>query len=382
MKTERLVEFARSLVRLPSLSCQEEAVARQVELEMKSLGFDSVAMDENGSMVGVVEGREEGRTILLDAHMDTVDVKGAVPWDRDPFSGDTEGGVLFGRGSADMKGALAAMVHGTADLDRDRLRGKVVVSATVMEEVLEGVALQAVMKKHPPDAVVVGEATALNLVRGGRGRLELQLETTGVPTHSSAPHLGKNAVTDMARVIGVLEEMELPEHPLMGPAVLALTEITSSPFPANSVIPSICRTTYDRRLLPGETAEGVREAIYDATRKLDVNLEAEVSVGEYYTFTGETFRKEKIFPAWELSEDHWLVRQGLEGLEKAGIQPGTRVYRFCTNAAYSAGEAGVPTIGFGPADEADAHRVNESLRLDELEAAARGYRGIIQSVLG
>jgi putative selenium metabolism hydrolase len=381
MNTDRLVEFAADLVKRPSLSCQEEAVARRVQDEMESLGFDGVSVDENGSVVGVLEGAGEGRTILLDAHTDTVDVEGGVAWKRDPFGGGVEHGVLFGRGSADMKGALAAMVHGAAAADRGELRGKVVVSASVMEEVLEGVALKAVMDRHPPDVVVIGEATDLNLVRGGRGRVELHLETVGIPTHSSAPHLGRNAVLDMAKVMMALEEMSLPEHPLMGPAVLVLTEISSVPFPANSVVPSLCRTTWDRRLLPGEEAGDVLDALGEATNKLDVGLNAKVGVGEYEAFTGRTLRKEKFFPAWELPEDHWLVGRALEGLSVAGLEAEIRAYRFCTNAAYSAGEAGVPTVGFGPAKEADAHRVDESLKLDDLEAAARGYRGIIESVL-
>lgn len=381
MNTDHLVEFARALVQLPSLSCLEREVAARVENEMRTLGYDSVNMDENGSVVGVIEGSHPGRTILLDAHTDTVDVVSPVPWERDPFSGDVADGLLFGRGSSDMKGALAAMVHGAADVDRSRIRGRVVVSASVMEEVLEGVALKTVMQTHPPDFVIIGEATHLNLVRGGRGRAELHLTTTGIPTHSSAPHLGKNAVLDMAKVMSALEVMELPEHPLMGPGIMALTEISSSPFPANSVIPSICKTTYDRRLLPGETADGLLESVEEATAGLDVTLEAVIGMGEYETFTGRTLAKEKFFPAWELAEDHWLVRTALGGLANAGLKPDVTAYRFCTNAAYSAGEAGVPSVGFGPAKEEDAHRVNESLSLGELAAAAIGYRGIIEAVL-
>jgi putative selenium metabolism hydrolase len=348
---------------------------------MRTLGFDSVSRDENGSVVGIIEGSEAGRTILLDAHTDTVDVVSPVPWDRDPYSGDVAEGLLFGRGSSDMKGALAAMVHGAAAVDRSRIKGRVVVAASVMEEVLEGVALKAVMEANPPDFVVIGEATHLNLVRGGRGRAELHLTATGIPTHSSAPHLGKNAVLDMAKVMDALEAMELPEHPLMGPAVMALTEISSSPFPANSVIPSICRTTYDRRLLPGETAEEVLAAVEEAAAGLDVTLEAKIGKGEYATFTGRPLTKEKFFPAWEVAEDHWLVQTSLGGLLGAGLKPEVTAYRFCTNAAYSAGEAGVPTVGFGPAREEDAHRVNESLRLGELAAATIGYRAIIEAVL-
>ena len=86
MDTGKLIQFAQSLVQCPSLSCEEEAVAQRVRAEMEALGYDQVTMDENGSVIGVIEGSGE-RTLLMDAHTDTVDVTGGVPWQRDPFSG-------------------------------------------------------------------------------------------------------------------------------------------------------------------------------------------------------------------------------------------------------------------------------------------------------
>jgi putative selenium metabolism hydrolase len=381
MDRGKLVEFAQSLVKEPSLSCQEEGVARRVEGEMKALGFDQVRTDPFGSVIGVLEGAKPGPTLLFDAHTDTVDVTGAAPWARDPFSGEIADDLLFGRGSADMKGALAAMVHAAAGVDRTRVSGRVVVSASPMEEVLEGVALREVMDAHPPDFVVIGEATELNLARGGRGRAEIHLETTGVPTHSSAPHLGRNAVLDMMRVIARVEGIQLPTDPLMGPAILALTEISSAPFPANSVIPSICRATYDRRLLPGETRDDVLGPFQGIGAAEEVTLSATVGIGRYEAFTGYRVEHEKFFPAWLFEESHWFVTRALEGLTRAGLAPDTRAYRFCTNAAYSAGVAGVPTVGFGPARESDAHVVDEHLSLVDLEAAYRGYQGIIEAVM-
>ncbi len=182
-----------------------------------------------------------------------------MTWAHDPFGGDVEGGFIYGRGTADMKGALAAMIYAAAGLDRARLRGRVVVSATVMEENLEGAALKTVMDAVSPDFVVIGEATDLRLNRGGRGRAEIHLETIGRPAHSSTPHLGRNAVHDMLRVVAAVERLPMQSDSFLGPAILALTDIISDPYPAYSVIPSRCRVTYDRRLLPGETVEGVLE---------------------------------------------------------------------------------------------------------------------------
>ena len=382
LDTDGLISFARDIVRIPSLSGEEGPVARRIEAEMVALGFDRVWTDEVGNVVGVLEGAQPGPTIVFDAHTDTVGVSPGVPWELDPFSGEVRGGALHGRGAADMKGALAAMIHGAViGLDRAELKGKAVVSASVMEEVLEGVALEKVIAQTGADFVVIGEASDLQIVRGGRGRAEIHLTTTGRPSHSSAPQMGRNAVLDMMRVIAAVEDLALDEHAQMGPAIFALTDIISAPYPGHSVIPSICRVTYDRRLLPGEEAESVLADIRQRPELADIQLDARVGIGEYTSYTGHTFTTEKYFPAWLADEADAFVTSALAAVHGAGIEAGLNAYRFCTNAAYSAGAAGIPTIGFGPATEADAHIINERLKLDDLIAAAQGYKAIGEAVL-
>ena len=382
MDTEKMIEFAQALVQRPSLSGEEGAVAQRVVDEMHALGFDQVNVDENGSVIGIIEGATQGKTLLLDAHIDTVGVAEGVAWKHDPFAATIVDQSMIGRGTADMKGALAAMVHAAASADRTKLHGRIAVSATTLEEVLEGVTLGAVMNQVQPDFVVIGEATDLNLNRGGRGRAEVHLTTIGRPAHSSSPQLGRNAVLDMMQVIAAIETLDLPTDDLMGPAILALTDIISDPYPGYSVIPSLCKVTYDRRLLPGETPEVVLDAIRTLPALQGIQLEAMIAVGAHPAYTGKTLHNPKFFPAWVFPEDDWYVQHALTGLQQVGLQPGVSAYRFCTNGAHSAGIAGVPTIGFGPATEGDAHVVDERLRLDDLFAAARGYHGIIQAVLG
>lgn len=381
MNKNALIDFTQRLVRQPSPSCEEGAVTQIVQDEMKRVGFDRVWVDENGSVVGLVEGARPGRTLLFDAHTDTVGIAPGSVWTREPFSAEIVGPYLYGRGVADMKGALAAMVHAAASVDKSKLAGKVVVSASVMEEVYEGGALKTVMDEVKPDFVVIGEASELNLVRGGRGRAEIHLETIGKPSHSSSPHLGVNAIHLMMKVIEAVDTIELGNHPLLGPAILALTDIISEPYPAYSVIPARCKATYDRRLLPGETAKDVLGAISSLSELKGINFSARIAEAEHRAYTGKMLRAYKFFPAWELEENHPYVQKALNGLRAAGLDPDTRAYRFCTNAAYSIGVAGTPTIGFGPGAEGDAHVVDEKIRLDDLEKAALGYKGMIEAVL-
>ena len=381
MDQEKLVAFTQALVQAPSLSGEEAHVAVRVRDEMTMLGFDWVTVDENGSVIGAIEGAQPGKTILLDAHIDTVGVAPGVPWTQDPFAAAIVGGSIYGRGTADMKGALAAMIYGAAAVDRSRLQGRIVVSATTLEEVLEGVTLGTVMAAVQPDFVVIGEATDLNLNRGGRGRAEVHLETVGRPAHSSSPHLGRNAVLDMMRVIATIDDLALPTDLLLGDAIMALTDIVSEPYPGHSVIPTLCRVTYDRRLLPGETVADVLALITGQPSLLGIELRAQIAQGEHHAYTGKVLHAQKFFPAWVFPAEHALVQGALQGLHASGLQPKLSAYRFCTNGAYSAGIAGVPTVGFGPARESDAHVVDERLPLAELFAAAQGYRGIIEAML-
>jgi len=382
MTDNPVISFTRSLVRCPSRFGEEDAVVSLILTQMTELGFDRAWRDANGSAIGIIEGKLPGPTILLDGHCDTVGVAPGVTWAHDPFGGDLrEGGFIYGRGTADMKGALAAMIYAAAGLDRARLRGRVVVSATVMEENLEGAALKDVMDAVRPDFVVIGEATDLKLNRGGRGRAEIHLETIGRPSHSSTPHLGRNAVHDMLRVVAAVERLPMQSDSFLGPAILALTDIISDPYPAYSVIPSRCRVTYDRRLLPGETERDVLGAITDLPELAGIELHAIIAQGEHTTYTGAVLRGPKFLPAFVFQEEHSFVQTAARGLRNAGLDPQMGAYRFCTNAAYSAGMAGVPTIGFGPGREEDAHVVDERIAVADVLAAERGYRGIIEAAL-
>jgi len=378
---DSLISFASALLRQPSPSGGESAVVGLIASEMTRLGFDRVWIDENGSAIGIVEGAQPGPTLLLDGHCDTVGAPPGIEWTHDPFGGEVDGDAIYGRGAADMKGSLAAMIQGAPSVDRGRLCGRVAVSATVMEESLEGASLRTVMEAVRPDFVLIGEATDLNLNRGGRGRAEIHLETIGRPAHSSSPQLGRNAVHDMISVVQVIERLPVRKDPLLGETVFALTDIISDPYPACSMIPSRCRATYDRRLITGETPDEVLGMITASPELRGVNLHAQIATAEYRTYTGKILKGPKFLSAWVLPETDVLVQTCLKGLRSAGFKPKIGAYRFCTNAAYSAGVAGVPTVGFGPGREEDAHTVDERLDLRALIAAKQGYCGIIESVL-
>lgn len=373
-----LISFAQRLVRAKSITGSEQEVISVLSAEMTKLGYDNVRVDETGNLIGIIEGKPAGPTILLDGHCDTVDAN-PPDWKHAPWAAEIENGRLYGRGAADMKGSLAAMIHAAAAIDRSGITGRIAVSATVTEENVEGGTLRGVVDAVRPDYVVIGEATELNLNRGGRGRAEIQVSTFGRSAHSSSPSAGRCAVNDMIRFIQAIQSHNDPVDPFLGPGSMVLTDIISEPYPGHSVIPYRCRVTYDRRLLPGETNIGIIDVIKTLPGLEDIHYEVSIVTQEESTHTGILLQGEKFFPAWIFPEAHPFVVSARHGLEKAGLTPRIGGYRFCTNGAYCAGVMGIPTVGFGIGREEDAHIVDESIAVADLLTAARGYQGIIQA---
>lgn len=378
---QRIADFTLRLVTAQSPPGHEGEVARLVAQEMNRLGYE-VEVDALGNVVGSVG--SGGPCVLIDSHMDTVGVTDESAWEHNPW-GERVGNRLYGRGTMDMKGALAASIYGIGAL-RDRLTsGRVVVSATVAEEMIEGPATVEVARRVGADYAVIGEASSLNLVRGQRGRVELRIETHGRPTHSSRPELGVNAAEAMVDVVEALRALEPPSHPVLGKGILVLTDIMSSPYPANSVVPDFCVATYDRRMLPGETAESVlapiREVIDRALGSGGAAGKVTIAEDDLETYTGARIRAPNIAPAWFYGADAPIVATSLAALRQARINAQLSHYAFCTNGSGTAGELGIPTIGFGPGDETLAHQHNEFVELDELVEAARGYAAIAEALI-
>ena len=388
-REQEVIELCRQLIRHQSLSGDEAAVVGCLKEAFERLGFDGCTVDKYGNVIGEIRGKRPGRRVLLDGHIDTVPVGEPGRWQHDPFGGELADGRIYGRGASDMKGAVAAMAGAAAFFGGDTSRdfaGTVYVAGVVHEECFEGVAAREISRSIQPDVVVIGEASELNLKIGQRGRAEIVVETLGRPAHSANPQTGVNAVYHMARLIERLRSLPTPDHPILGPGILELTDIKSSPTPGASVVPSACRATYDRRLLVGEDREGVlaplRAAIAELAAEIpEFKASATYAAGSERCYTGEVIAEERFFPGWLFAEDAPFVQQALTGLRGAGLKPKVTHYAFCTNGSHYAGEAGIATLGFGPSPENLAHTIDESIDIAQLLGAARGYYGILGALL-
>jgi len=386
---EKVIKLTQELIQARSYSGEEDKIVEVLKKTFTELGFDDYYVDEYGSIIGRIKGNSPGKKILFDSHIDTVHVPEPEKWSVDPFEGRIIEDRIYGRGATDMKGALAASIIGAYEFAKQTNRnfsGEVLIAGVVHEECFEGVAARKISEYAKPDYVVICEASELNLKIGQRGRAEIVFETFGKPAHSANPDKGVNAVYSAANLINRVKELEMTHDEHLGYGILELVDIKSSPYPGASVVPDYCKITYDRRLLVGETLEGVLEPLKNLVKdmkKEDPKFDAKVSyaIGEEKCWTGNTITGERFFPGWRYEEDSDFIQKAYDGLKKSGLDPNITQYSFCTNGSHYAGEAGIKTIGFGPSRENLAHTIDEHIEIDQLVKAMNGYFGIIKELL-
>ena len=234
-RKDELEELTRDLVAQQSESGSEDGAAGVLKQYMLRHGFDEVTTDDSGSVIGRLSGSRPGPKVLFDGHLDTVPVANPAAWTHDPYGCEIVDGRMYGRGTSDMKGAVAAFTAAARFFSQDRNRdfgGEIYIAGTVHEECFEGVAARSVSQTVHPDYVVIGEASLCDLKIGQRGRAEIVVETFGTPAHSANPDKGVNAVYAMCKVVEAIRQLPCPEHPVLGKGILELTDIKSSPYPA------------------------------------------------------------------------------------------------------------------------------------------------------
>ncbi len=381
-----LIDFLRELVAIPSPSGQEGPLAQRIAEEMERLGFPEIRIDRVGNVVGKL-GRGERPVILLDGHMDTVEVGDVSRWTRDPYGGSVEGEFLYGLGASDMKAGLASMVYGLGALLRAgaEIPGTVYFVGVVQEEPCEGSALRLFLEEEGviPDYAVIGEPSSLRIIQGHRGRMGIIVTAKGRSCHASAPELGRNAIYSAARIIFGVELMssQFLNDAFLGKGSAAVTWIRSE-SPSRNAVPPICSFYVDRRLTLGETeAKALAEIRSIVLRE---GVEAEIAVNEYEarSYTGYTWKVREYYPAWLIPQSHPLVQAGLRAAERVlGFRPSVGCWKFSTDGTYTMGEAGIPTIGFGPGDEEQAHSPDERVRIEDVLAAAEIYAEMVLEIM-
>ena len=384
---DRMLRFAQELIRIPSPSGAEGAVAARVVEEMHALGYDDAWTDEVGNAIGLIRGLGDGPTIMLCCHMDVVDAGDPATWEHAPYDGVVADGFLHGRGAMDIKGPLALQTHAAAAFVEERLPGDLLVVHTVYEERAGwGIEHFLTTTSARPDVVVIGESTNGDLCVGHRGRAEVIVEIRGVAGHASAPERARNALDPLPAVLNALNDFAttLPSDPVLGRSTFVPTGVIAEPASPN-VIPDSVRVTVDWRVLPGLDADAALASVRAHLARIGLgdgfSLDVRYSNVTQTTYTGREMSRRLFTPAYRLEESHPVVTRARGAIAQAtGRSPAVRPWTFATDGGQACGIHGIPTIGYAPGEERYAHTNRERIALDELRRGFDVYPALIRAL--
>jgi len=344
---EHAIKLVRDLVAINSINPTlvpgapgEADAAHAVAADLRSFGLDVTVREVQPgrpNVVGVLEGRREGRTLMFCGHLDTVGVAGMDA----PFTPVERHGRLYGRGAQDMKGGVAAMMAAARALAEGGglETGRLIVAAVVDEE-HSSIGADALVAEWSADAAVVTEPTDLGIVVGHKGFGWVDVEVLGKAAHGSRPREGEDAILRMGRVLHHLERLDREiqsraPHPLLGTGSLHASIIEGGL--ELSSYPDRARLQMERRTLPGDAAtlalEEVQE-ILDGLRLEDPSFRASARL---------IFER----PAYELSAEHLLPQTLAEAIRHVGGTVTVGGASFWADTAVL-GHAGIPSVLFGP----------------------------------
>jgi acetylornithine deacetylase/succinyl-diaminopimelate desuccinylase-like protein len=208
------------------------------------------------------------------------------------------------------------------------------------------------------------------------------MEAAGKSVHSAHASLGINAIDVAVRALTAIQgNYQAPFSESLGEGSLVATDIISDPYPGRSVVPSRCVVTFDRRVLLGETPQSVLQSLDDCLSP-EAGVRVRLASYDFRTHTGIAVKGESFAPPWYFDSGQERVQMALAGLNRVGIAARIRTYGFCTNGSSSAGKRNIFTLGFGPGDEGAAHTADESLAIEQLVEAVRGYKELFSSLTG
>jgi acetylornithine deacetylase len=398
MKLAPAVRYLRDYVAIPSVNpmrrddiepsiAGEARYAEHLREQLRRLGLDAelTGPGERPSVIAEATAAGAAETLLVASHLDTVPVDGM---EIDPFDPRIEGGRLYGRGSCDTKGGMAALVAALEGvLARGTLRRNLLVVGESDEELgsigaraivthladrLPGAGGEASHAAREPGPrvswAIATEPTDLRVVTCHRGVIHAKLCATGIAGHSSDPSIGRNAIVALARATLALEELgdALGERrdPTLGPPTLSVGLVEGGS--AVNVIPDRASLTLDRRTLPGESAESVRSEI-------EARLER-AGIGHVEV---EWCRVEK--GALSTPDSHPAVGTCQRAVAGSGLPTQTTSAPFATDGGVFEG-AGLPSIVIGPGSVLQAHTPREWVELRQVESMADIFTRILEEV--
>lgn len=372
IKEKDVVALTRQLVRIPSENPpgEEKAMAEFVAEKLSSLGFNvKLPKYKPGRphVVGLFSDGKEKPSLMFNAHLDTVPIGDKSLWTVDPLGAEIRNGKIYGRGSSDMKAALAAMVSAAKAILEDdvKLTGTLMITGVTDEEVTGLGTKDIIDRGYRADFAIVGEPTELKVQTAHKGIIWLRIVTKGKAVHSSMPQEGVNAIYKMSKICltfeDMLQQLMKKNHPLLGSPTISVGTIKGG-LKIN-IVPDYCEISVDRRLVPGETPEVAKHEIKEVlatlkTRDPQLQLEVETINSAHPSETDATEPIVKV------------ARESVK--EITGKDPGITGFTATCDMRHLV-KAKIPTIILGPGNLSQAHTIDEYIEIKQIVEAAKIY---------
>jgi len=372
IKETEVIKFCQELVRFKSVNPpgDELPLAEYISSTLRKFGLE-VELVRHGptraSVLARLRGLGEKPGLLYNGHLDTVPV-GAQEWIHDPFAAEMAGGKIWGRGTVDMKGGLAALMVTAKALAEARmtLKGDFILAATAGEETDSqgATAIASRSDLRPLQALMIAEPSNNGIYVAEKGALWLELITYGKTAHGATPELGRNAVMMMWKLIGELEKFKIPheEHPMLGGFTRSVNTIAGGM--KTNVVPDNCVVTVDMRTVPGQDhlaiLRRIEELISDLSER-NPDFKASVKV---------TNNRAPV----ETSPEEPVVQSIVDVVaEVIGERPVPGGVSYYTDGAALVPVLKIPMIICGPGDPRLAHQPDEHVEVSSLLQAARVF---------
>lgn len=378
------VQLTKEMVEIKSYSFmenQEEEISKYIldfftENGITSYRTEIVPGRYNTFAILKGEDSENNPSLLLTGHMDTVPAYDF----KEAFTAREDADYLYGRGSCDMKGALAAMMCAMVNIKESgtKLKGDLIFCGAADEEEA-GIGTESLIKTGPEATyAVIGEPTKLEIALGHKGLEWIEISFKGKKVHGGAQKDGVNAIMMAGRFLHKLETEYLPKlekrtHPVLGTATLNIGTITGGDQP--STVADKCSIRLDRRCLTDETIAQVYEelqAICDELHEEDPKFEAEIRD----VFNGETMPHIPFCT----DENSPLVKAAENALGREGMTPVLTCFPAWSDAGFMNALTKSECIVLGPGDLSVAHSIHEKISKKQLLTAVSVYEEMAREI--
>lgn len=369
-----IVKFLMDIINIPSVTLKEKKVALRVKKEMEKVGCDYSFIDGFGNVIGKVGNGK--KIIVIEAHIDTVNIGDRELWVQNPFVASIKEDVVYGRGVLEQKGSIASIVYAVKYIKDFNIKGDytLYIIGSIMKEEYDGGAWRYIINKDNihPDYVILTEPTNLNIHIGSIGRAEIDIVLKGLSADSGYPKIGINSIYKAYPIVNELKKLnDLYMKNLSGKALISVNEIICT-TPNKSCVPDKCVIKIDSRMWSKNTLNDILNDV--KSLKSIKEYDVKISTINKKTYTGYGYSTKHILLPWINEGNSHVLKTTIETYKSLyNKSPKIDKWILTTNGSITAGVFNIPTIGFGPGKEILAYGPREQVLVDDLLKASAMY---------